>query len=146
MYNYSFFKKKNKIFSENKKTRISPSFFYVIVDWYQIRADGIRTHDQWLKRPLLYRLSYRPITLCNPTKAGKQRYIWVLDKSFEFFVYFRRYLNSHWRTVFKLNLFVDQVWLECSFASTHWVRSSISWFSSLTCEVTYSCHQSKENI
>jgi hypothetical protein len=26
------------------------------------------------------------------------------------------------------------------------VRSSISWFSSLTCEVTYSCHQSKENI
>ena len=29
---------------------------------FQIRADGIRTHDQWLKRPLLYQLSYRPIT------------------------------------------------------------------------------------
>jgi len=107
-----------------------------ILLWPALLKQGCST--DWATAPCL--------SVYLPAKRGNNKDIWVLDKSFEFFVYFRRYLYSHCRTIFKLNLLVYQVWLECSFASTHWVRSSISWFSSLTCEVTYSCHQSKENI
>lgn len=96
---------------------------------------GNRTLDQWLKRPLLYRLSYQPILCRRDTML-----LCIDGKATHLLICFRWDPDRYFDTISEVKFYFEEVRFECSFCLTHRVWSICSCCCFFTSKHTYSWH------